>query len=70
MLIEAKKGRAIEIRKTILRYGIDEFVNGKYLINARELHSSLGVGRDFLTWMKDRIDRYGFIEARTFRQIG
>lgn len=63
MLIEAKKGRAIEIRKTILRYGVDEFVNGKYLINARELNSVLGVGCDFSIRIKDRIDTYGFREG-------
>ncbi|MDT3417138.1 phage anti-repressor protein [Brevibacillus aydinogluensis] len=30
------------------------------LINARELHSFLMVGRDFTTWMKDRLEKYGF----------
>ncbi|NLU98947.1 transcriptional regulator [Marinomonas sp. UCMA 3892] len=29
-------------------------------VNARELHSFLEVGRDFNTWIKARINRYGF----------
>lgn len=44
------------------------------LINARELHKALKVGKDFTTWMKDRIDRYGFMENAdfilTFTKIG
>ena len=32
-------------------------------VNARELHSYLGVGKDFSNWMKDRIDAYGFSEG-------
>jgi len=35
-------------------------------INARELHTFLGVGKDFATWMKDRIDQYDFIENQDF----
>jgi len=31
-------------------------------INARDLHNSLEVGRDFSNWIKDRIEKYGFIE--------
>jgi phage anti-repressor protein len=34
----------------------------KRFVSARELHSWLKVGRDFSTWMKDRIDKYDFIE--------
>lgn len=30
------------------------------LCNARDLHKALGVGRDFSTWVKDRIQAYGF----------
>lgn len=30
------------------------------LCNARDLHKALGVGRDFSTWIKDRIQAYGF----------
>ena len=32
-------------------------------VDARELHTFLEVGRDFSTWIKDRIDQYGFIEG-------
>jgi len=31
-------------------------------VNARGLHAFLEVGKDFSTWVKDRIDRYDFIE--------
>lgn len=30
------------------------------LCNARDLHATLGVGKDFSTWIKDRIEQYGF----------
>jgi len=32
------------------------------VVNARELHEFLGVGKDFSTWVKDRIEKYGFEE--------
>ena len=35
-------------------------------VNARDLHASLGVGRDFSTWIKERIEKYGFIEGKDF----
>ena len=35
-------------------------------VNARELHSFLEVGKDFTTWIKDRIAQYGFIEGQDF----
>lgn len=31
-------------------------------VNARELHAFLEVGKDFSTWMKDRIAQYDFVE--------
>lgn len=34
----------------------------KRFVSARELHHWLGVGRDFATWIKDRIKKYDFIE--------
>ncbi len=34
--------------------------------DARELHASLGVRRDFSTWIKDRITEYGFAEGRDY----
>jgi len=35
-------------------------------VSARELHKALGVRRDFSTWIKDRIKKYGFIENEDF----
>ena len=35
-------------------------------INARELHAFLEVGKDFTTWVKDRIQKYGFVEHHDF----
>ena len=34
--------------------------------NARDLHRSLRVGRDFTTWIKGRIDEYGFARGVDF----
>lgn len=34
----------------------------KRFVNARELYQWLGVGRDFSTWIKDRIKKYDFME--------
>lgn len=31
-------------------------------VNARDLHAFLKVGKDFSTWIKDRIEQYGFSE--------
>lgn len=31
-------------------------------VNARELHEFLEVGKDFSNWIKDRIEKYGFVE--------
>lgn len=39
---------------------------GKKLVNARELHEWLESGQDFSTWIKNRIDVYGFIENKDF----
>lgn len=36
------------------------------LCNARDLHAFLEVGRDFSTWIKDRIEQYGFAEAEDY----
>ena len=33
------------------------------LCNARDLHAALDVGRDFSTWIKDRLAEYGFVEG-------
>ena len=36
------------------------------LINARELHDTLGSRKDFTSWMKDRIKKYKFMENLDF----
>lgn len=35
-------------------------------VNARDLHAFLEVGKDFSTWIKDRIEKYNFIENQDF----
>ena len=35
-------------------------------VNARELHAFLEVGKDFSTWVKDRIESFEFVENRDF----
>ena len=35
-------------------------------VDARELHSFLGVRRDFSNWIRARIDQYGFVEGRDY----
>nr|WP_289137487.1 antA/AntB antirepressor family protein [uncultured Halomonas sp.] len=40
--------------------------NAELLCNARDLHAFLEVGRDFSTWIKDRIEQYGFEEGEDF----
>lgn len=36
------------------------------VVNARELHGFLGVGKDFSTWIKGRLDKYGFAEGEDY----
>lgn len=36
------------------------------LCDARDLHQFLAVGRDFSTWVKDRIEQFGFAEGEDF----
>lgn len=40
--------------------------NGEQMVDARELHSFLEVARDFSTWIKDRIEKYRFVEGRDY----
>ncbi|MFS1539548.1 MAG: antA/AntB antirepressor family protein [Candidatus Phlomobacter fragariae] len=39
-------------------------INGGLIqtVNARDLHLFLEIGKDFTTWIKDRIKQYGFVE--------
>ncbi|AVX11478.1 MULTISPECIES: antA/AntB antirepressor family protein [Stutzerimonas stutzeri group] len=39
------------------------------LCDARDLHSFLAVGRDFSTWVKDRIEQYGFVEGEDYSSV-
>ena len=43
--------------------------NGQKAFNARDLHSFLQVGKDFSTWIKNRIDKYDFIEGKDFQTL-
>jgi anti-repressor protein len=36
------------------------------LVNARELHTFLGIGKMFANWIKDRIKQYGFQENQDY----
>ena len=38
-------------------------------MDARTLHEALGVGRDFSNWIKDRIEKYSFVEGRDYELI-
>lgn len=40
--------------------------NDRQLVNARELHHFLESKREFATWIKDRIEKYGFIENEDY----
>lgn len=35
-------------------------------VNARDLHAFLGVGKDFSTWIKDRVEAFGFVAGQDF----
>ncbi|HOX92504.1 MAG TPA: antA/AntB antirepressor family protein [Spirochaetales bacterium] len=41
--------------------------NGRETVDARELHAALEVARDFSTWIKDRIEKYGFIHGQDYQ---
>ena len=41
-------------------------MDGAQLVNARELYDALQVRRDFSNWIKNRIEKYGFIEGENF----
>jgi len=41
----------------------------KRFVNARELHKWLGVGRVFANWIKDRIEKYDFVENLDYFKV-
>ena len=40
--------------------------NGRRAVNARDLHQFLGSNRQFADWIKNRIEKYGFVENQDF----
>jgi len=46
---------------------INRTEGGRNVVRARELHALLGSGRDFPTWIGNRIRQYGFVENQDFR---
>jgi len=46
-------------------------LDGRYqqLCDARDLHTFLGVGRFFSTWIKERIEQYGFTDGEDFLPV-
>ena len=40
--------------------------NGQRAVNARELHAFLDSKQEFANWIKERIEKYGFIENQDF----
>jgi len=38
-------------------------------VNARDLHAFLEVGKDFSTWVKDRIQQYGFVAGNDYTTV-
>lgn len=53
---------------TLIENGIIPVYEGEQgqAVNARELHEFLEVGKDFTTWIKDRLEKYGFFENEDF----
>lgn len=43
--------------------------HGIEAVSARDLHEFLEVGKDFSTWIQDRIEKYGFVEGQDFSPI-
>ena len=39
------------------------------VVDAKSLHQTLGVGRDFTTWIKHRIESYGFSESEDYENV-
>ena len=42
---------------------------GLKLVDGRDLHEFLGIKRDFPTWIKQRLEKYGFIKDQDFSTI-
>ncbi len=48
---------------------IQRNAQGEPTVNARDLHAFLGVGKDFSTWIKERIAKFNFTEGQDFVSI-
>ena len=60
--------KADRSNSTILLIVTDQRIAGESVatINARDLHAFLEVGKDFSTWIKDRISQFDFVENQDF----
>jgi len=62
--------------KVFYIWGMNELIKveknrviGKLVVNARDLHVFLEVGKDFSTWLKGKFRKYGFIENVDYVRI-
>lgn len=56
---------------TIIENGLVPIYKGEggQVVDARELHEFLNVGKDFSNWIKDKFEKYGFIEDDDYTPI-
>ncbi|TYS67027.1 hypothetical protein FZC76_15985 [Sutcliffiella horikoshii] len=47
-------------------FPVYESDTGARLVNARDLHTQLVVGKDFTNWIKGRIEKYGFVDKEDY----
>jgi phage anti-repressor protein len=47
----------------------DVTIDGEPTVNARELHKFLEVGKDFTTWIKGMIEKYGFSDGSDYVKL-
>lgn len=40
--------------------------DGRRAVNARELHAFLGSKQEFANWIKNRIEKFGFVENQDY----
>jgi len=55
------------MEKDLIR--IETTAKGNKAVSGRELHKFLEVGKDFSTWMKDRIEKFNFVENSDYYKI-
>lgn len=60
------QGQDLEIAHLLLIQTADLDQEALPAINARDLHAFLEAGKDFSTWIKDRIAKFGFIEGQDY----